>query len=61
MPEWLTLENIIMVVTALVTAAAAITAVTPSQADNKFVQQLLDVLNALGLNIGAAANKDDER
>ena len=61
MPEWLTIENVVAVVTAVVTAAAAIAAITPSEADNRIIQKILDVVNALGLNLAKAANKDDER
>jgi hypothetical protein len=61
MPEWLTRENIISVVTAVVTLAAAIAAITPSNSDNKVIQKILDVVNLLGINIGAAKNADDRR
>jgi hypothetical protein len=61
MPEYITLENIVAVVTAVVTAAATIAAITPSNADNAFVQKILDAINAFGLNIGKASNKDDPR
>ena len=46
-------------VTAVVTLAAAIAAVTPSKSDDRLVQLVLDIINKLGLNIGKAKNKDD--
>ncbi|GAG05914.1 unnamed protein product, partial [marine sediment metagenome] len=50
MPEWLTIENVIAVVTAVVTVASVVAAITPSNADNAFIQKLLDILNTLGVN-----------
>jgi len=61
MPEWLTIENVISVLTAIVTLAAAIAAITPSEKDNKYIQVVLDLINTLGLNVGKAVNKDDKR
>ena len=58
MPEWLTKENIIPIITAVVTLASAIAAITPSQSDNAAIQKVLDFLNALGLNVGRAKNAD---
>lgn len=52
-PAW------IVAITGLVTAASAITALTPTQADDKFVSTILRVLNVLSLNIGRNRNADD--
>ena len=46
------------VVTGLVTACAAIAALTPTVTDDKIIQKILDVINFIGLNIGKAENKD---
>ena len=53
-----TIEDVATWATAIVTAAAAIAAVTPSKSDNKYVQKALSILNALGLNVNKAKNKD---
>lgn len=45
--------------TAVVTAATAITALTPSQTDDRVVQRVLDVLNFLAGNFGKNKNADD--
>jgi len=47
-------------ITAIVTVAAAITAVTPSKVDNEWLGKITSLLNLLGLNIGAAKNADDK-
>lgn len=52
-PAWLT------AVTGLVTAATAITALTPTRADNEVVDKILRVLNFLAGNVGANRNADD--
>ena len=41
---------------AVVGAFAAIAAVTPNKADDAIVQRLLDIVNALGMNVGKAKN-----
>ena len=46
------------IITAVVTMAAAVSAVTPNQVDNKIVQFVIDLLNLLGLNIGTAKNAE---
>jgi len=46
-------------ITAIVTVAAAITAVTPSKVDNAWLAKIVSLLNLLGLNIGKAKNADD--
>ena len=53
MPVWLS------AVTALVTAAAGITAITPTKTDDKIVSTILRVLNILALNVFKAKNADD--
>ena len=52
-PAW------VSIITALVTAAAAIAAVTPTKSDDKVVAAVLRVVNVLGLNVGKAKNADD--
>jgi hypothetical protein len=49
----------VSIITAIVTVAAAITAVTPSKVDNSWLQKVVDLLNLAGLNLGKAKNKDD--
>lgn len=53
-----TLQDVAQWATAIVTAAAAIAAVTPSKSDNVYVQKAMNILNALGLNVNKAKNKD---
>ena len=52
-------NDIINIITAVVTLAAAITMVTPSKVDNVWLQKIVQLLNLLGLNIGKAKNADD--
>jgi hypothetical protein len=52
LPAWL------VAITALVTAATAVTALTPSKADDKVVNMLLKVLNILAGNFGKNKNAD---
>lgn len=47
------------IITAVIALAAAITAITPSKADNYWVQKLIQFANMLGLNFGKAKNADD--
>ena len=49
----------VSIITAVVTVAAAITAVTPSKVDNDRLKKLFSLLNLAGLNIGKAKNADD--
>jgi len=51
-------DALVSVLTALVTAAAAITALTPGQADDAVVAKIRQVLNLLALNVGHAKNRD---
>tara|TARA_Y100001938_G_scaffold150945_1_gene244557 strand:- start:216 stop:398 length:183 start_codon:yes stop_codon:yes gene_type:complete len=58
---WLT-ENwtdIVNAVTALVAAAAAVTALTPSPKDDNILKKIRDVLNVIGFNVGNAKNLKD--
>tara|TARA_R100000353_G_scaffold170379_1_gene134023 strand:- start:395 stop:577 length:183 start_codon:yes stop_codon:yes gene_type:complete len=58
---WLT-ENwtdIVNAVTALVAAAAAVTALTPSPKDDSVLKKIRDVLNVIGFNVGNAKNIGD--
>ncbi len=45
--------------TGVVTAASAITVLTPTRADDRLRRYVLAVLNFLALNIGNARNKGD--
>ena len=50
--------NYMSIIGPVVTIAAAISATTPNQVDNKIVQFIIDVLNVLGLNVGTAKNAE---
>ncbi len=52
-PTWL------VAITGIVTSANAITALTPTKADDKAVAWLLKLLNILSVNIGKNKNADD--
>jgi len=52
-PVWLT------AITGVVTAATAITALTPSKSDDKVLNTILKVLNFLAGNVGKNKNADD--
>ncbi len=52
-PAWL------VAITAVVTAATAVTALTPTKADDKFLAAVLRVLNVLAGNVGRNRNADD--
>lgn len=54
MPAWLT------AITAVVTAATMITALTPTTADDKIVNSILKVLNFLAGNFIMNKNADDK-
>jgi hypothetical protein len=53
MPAWLS------AITAVVTAATAITMLTPTTADDKIINSILKVLNILAGNFGLNRNADD--
>ena len=53
LPAWLN------AITALVTAATAITALTPTKTDDKYVSIALRVLNTIAGNVGKNKNADD--
>ena len=53
LPGW------INALTALVTAATAITALTPTKTDDKYVSIALRVLNTIAGNVGKNKNADD--
>lgn len=52
-PVWLT------AITGVVTAATAITALTPSRSDDEIIDKVLTVLNILAGNVGKNRNADD--
>ena len=54
MPDWL------VAVTALITAATGITALTPTQADDKVLNTILKVLNMVAGNVGKNKNADED-
>ncbi len=53
-PAW------VSAITALVTAATAITALTPTKTDDKALAFILHILNLVAGNIGKNKNKDDK-
>jgi len=53
-PAWLT------AITTLISAATAITALTPTKADDKYVALALRVLNILAGNVAKNRNADDK-
>lgn len=54
MPAW------IAAFTAVVTAATAITMLTPTKTDDKWINRILRVLNVLAGNVGMNRNADDK-
>ena len=52
-------NDIINIITAVIAFAAAITAITPSKVDNRWLQGVISLLNLLGFNLGKAKNADD--
>lgn len=52
------LQQWLVAITAVVAAASAITALTPTKTDDKIRSALLAVLNFLALNIGNARRRD---
>ena len=63
MIEWITAnrEMLMNVITSVIAACAAISAITPTRADNQVLDKILGFVNLLGLNIGKATNSDDGR
>ena len=53
--------NWIFALTTLCVAANAITALTPTKADDKIVGGILKTLNILSLNVGKNRNLDEEK
>ena len=54
------MELILKIVPIVITACAAIAALTPTQVDNQIINAILKVVNIFGLNIGKAKNADEE-
>lgn len=50
----------IVAISGVVTACTAITAITPTNVDNKILDAVLTVLNVLAGNIGKNKNADDQ-
>lgn len=50
-------QGIMLVVTTMVTLAAAITALTPTPKDDNIVKKIRGMLNVIGLNIGNAKSE----
>ncbi len=53
------LQQWLFAITSIVTAASALTALTPTKKDDKLRKYLLAALNFIALNIGNARNKDN--
>ena len=53
-PAWLT------AITTLISAATAVTALTPTKTDDKYVSLVLRVLNILAGNVAKNRNADDK-
>lgn len=49
----------LVAVTGVITAATAITALTPTKTDNRIINVVLKVLNVLAGNVGKNKNADD--
>ena len=56
--EWITANwgDIFDIITRVVGIAAIVSALTPNTSDNKAVDFVLSILNALGANVGKAKN-----
>ena len=54
------MEQWLLAVTSVVTAASAITALTPTKKDDRIRGYILSMLNFLALNIGNARRKDGD-
>ena len=56
--EWITANwgDIFDIITRVVGIAAIVSALTPNTSDNKAVDFVLSILNALGANVGEAKN-----
>ena len=50
----------IVAISGVVTACTAITAITPTNVDNKILDALLTILNVLAGNVGKNKNADDQ-
>ncbi len=56
---FITDNAILSIITAVISLAAAIAAVTPTRVDNDILDAVMRVVNILGLNVGKAKNADD--
>lgn len=52
-PDW------VQAATMIISAAAAVTALTPTTKDDGWIDKIRAVFNSLGLNLGHAKNKED--
>jgi len=57
MPEWVTLENVVAVVTAFISLFSVVAAITPTKADNKVLDKLIALVNVFAVNVGGATPK----
>ena len=55
------IEDLALIITGIVTLATAITAVTPTTADNSSLDKFLAVINVLAGNFGKNTNQDAEK
>ncbi len=47
-------DDIALIITSIISLAAAIASVTPSETDNVVLNKIVKLINALGLNVGKA-------
>ena len=61
MIEWITSNQAMLInaITSVIAACAAISALTPTHADNQVLDKILGFINLLGFNVGRATNADD--
>ena len=55
------ITNIIFGITSIISVAAIIAAVTPSTADDEFLNKIMKYVNVFALNIGNAVNEQAKK